>query len=213
MDPTRSANHRTVFSLAWPVIVSLLSLTAMGLVDALFVGRLGTDQLAAVGLAIPLVYLIFAAPLGVLLGAKVVVAQRFGAGDSAGLDRAAWTSFGLAAALGVLGLTAGWWFTGRARLGCATSRRCARGAVRADPRPRSATRVRLPGDAGGLPGPRQHAHADGGGADLERRDDRARALSHLRCRPVRRDGHRRGGARQHGGQGSARSRSCVRSCG
>lgn len=109
MDPTRSANHRTVFSLAWPVIVSLLSLTAMGLVDALFVGRLGTDELAAVGLAIPLVYLIFAAPLGVLLGAKVVVAQRFGAGDSAGLDRAAWTSFGLAAALGALGLTAGWW--------------------------------------------------------------------------------------------------------
>jgi multidrug resistance protein, MATE family len=116
MDPARSANHRTVFTLAWPVIVSLLSLTAMGLVDALFLGRLGTDELAAVGLGIPLVYLILAAPLGGLLGAKVVVARRFGAGDMLGVERAAWVSLALACALGLLGLTANAWVLPLARL-------------------------------------------------------------------------------------------------
>jgi MATE family multidrug resistance protein len=115
MDPTRSANHRTVFSLAWPVIVSLLSLTAMGLVDAIFLGRLGTEQLAAVGLGIPLVYLILAGPLGILLGAKVAVAQRFGAQDARGVDRAAWLSLGIAAVLGVLGLGADLWVLPLAR--------------------------------------------------------------------------------------------------
>jgi multidrug resistance protein, MATE family len=115
LDPTRSASHRTIFSLAWPVIVSLLSLTAMGLVDALFVGRLGTNELAAVGLAIPLVYLILAAPFGILLGAKVVVAQRFGAADALGVERAAWSSLGLGAVLGLLGLSAGLWVLPLAR--------------------------------------------------------------------------------------------------
>jgi Na+-driven multidrug efflux pump len=86
----------------------LLSLTAMGLVDALFVGRLGTEELAAVGSR--------SRSCTSSRGAARRPAGREGgrraalrAGDSAGLDRAAWTSFGLAAALGVLGLTASWW--------------------------------------------------------------------------------------------------------
>jgi Na+-driven multidrug efflux pump len=85
MDPTRSANHRTVFSLAWPVIVSLLSLTAMGLVDALFVGRLGTDELAAVGLRDPARVPHLSLRRSAFSWApRWSSAQRFGAGDSAG---------------------------------------------------------------------------------------------------------------------------------
>jgi len=41
--------QRQVWSLAWPVIVNLLSEAAVGLVDTLMVGRLGRDAVAAVG--------------------------------------------------------------------------------------------------------------------------------------------------------------------
>jgi len=40
-------------SLAWPVIVSMLSYTLMSAVDAIFVGRLGTAPLAGIGLSMP----------------------------------------------------------------------------------------------------------------------------------------------------------------
>ena len=43
---------RAVFDLAWPVMVSMLSYTLMSVVDTLFVSRLGTNPLAAVGLAV-----------------------------------------------------------------------------------------------------------------------------------------------------------------
>ena len=40
---------REVLDLSWPIMVSMLSYTVMGVVDTLFVGRLGTAPLAAVG--------------------------------------------------------------------------------------------------------------------------------------------------------------------
>ena len=40
---------REVFHLAYPVVITQLSATAMGIVDAAMVGRLGATQLAAVG--------------------------------------------------------------------------------------------------------------------------------------------------------------------
>lgn len=103
-------DHKAVISLAWPVVVSMLSYTAMGLVDTLFVGRLGTAPLAAVGLAAVAVHLLQAFPLGLMAGARVVVSQRHGAGDGDGARRGARLAIqvglllgGLVAALGSLG--------------------------------------------------------------------------------------------------------------
>ena len=41
----RETSVGAVFRLAWPVMVSMLSYTAMSVIDTLFVSRLGTDPL------------------------------------------------------------------------------------------------------------------------------------------------------------------------
>lgn len=64
---------------AWPLAVSMLSYTAMGVADTWLVGRLGTPELAAVGLATTVYFILNAMAFGLLCGAKVMVAQAYGA--------------------------------------------------------------------------------------------------------------------------------------
>ena len=72
---------RRVLGLAWPIMISMLSYTAMTLADSLFVGWLGTEPLAAVGLAATVTFLALSFGMGLLRGVKVLVAQRTGARD------------------------------------------------------------------------------------------------------------------------------------
>jgi Na+-driven multidrug efflux pump len=81
---------RQVIHIAWPVMVSMLSYTAMSLVDTLYVGRLGTEALAAVGLAIPVFLLLVFFGQGVLRAVKVTVAQATGAEDHDTARAMAW---------------------------------------------------------------------------------------------------------------------------
>lgn len=66
---------------AWPVVVSMLSYTAMGVTDTLFVGRLGTNELAGTALAATGIILLCSFFMGALRGVKVLSAQATGAGD------------------------------------------------------------------------------------------------------------------------------------
>lgn len=91
-----------VLPMAWPILVSMLSFTAMIVADSLFVARLGTEPLAALGLATPAIFLLFGFGLGLLRGVKVVVAQRSGAGDHGAVDRLLWQTLWLASGLGLL---------------------------------------------------------------------------------------------------------------
>jgi len=102
--------HRDVWSLAWPIMVSMLSYTAMSVVDTLFVGQLGTAPLAAVGASASLVHLVMAFPQGLLGGVRVRVAHATGADAPTAARRAAWQGIWLALAFGVVGASvAGWW--------------------------------------------------------------------------------------------------------
>ena len=92
---------REVSVLAWPICISMLSYTAMIVADSIFVGWLGTAELAAMGLAAPAVFLIFALGMGVVRGTKVVVSQRTGAGDDKAVHRALWQALWLGSVLGV----------------------------------------------------------------------------------------------------------------
>ena len=67
---------RAVFRLAWPILVSMLSYTVMSVVDTLFVGRLGTVPLAAIGIATSTSFLVFGFAFGLFGGLRIVVAQR-----------------------------------------------------------------------------------------------------------------------------------------
>ncbi|HOU91993.1 MAG TPA: MATE family efflux transporter, partial [Polyangiaceae bacterium] len=66
--------------LAWPIAVATLSFTIMTLVDTLIVARLGTAELAGVGLGGTAVFFLLCFSFGLLQGAKVLVSQAIGAG-------------------------------------------------------------------------------------------------------------------------------------
>ena len=91
-----------VVRLAWPITISMLSFTAMGVADTLFVSRLGTEPLAAVGMAISTTFLILAFGMGLMGGAKVAVAQATGREDEAGVLRLGWQALWVAAVVGGL---------------------------------------------------------------------------------------------------------------
>ena len=72
--------------LALPIVVSLLSYSVMTMIDTLFVGRLGANSLAAVGLGGATVFLIGCFGYGILAGAKLLVSQALGQGHKAPLN-------------------------------------------------------------------------------------------------------------------------------
>ncbi len=95
-----------VLALAWPVIVQMLAFNAMLVADAIFVGRLGTAQLAAVGLAGTAFFLLRAFPNGLTSGVRVATSQATGAGDHQAARSFAWQGVWLALAFGLASLLA-----------------------------------------------------------------------------------------------------------
>ncbi len=81
---------RRVLALAWPVMLSMLSYSLMSGADALFVGRLGTVPLAAIGLAVTATFLFLALPIGLVRGLRVATAQATGAGRHGAVHALAW---------------------------------------------------------------------------------------------------------------------------
>lgn len=97
-----SGSLREVAQIAWPIVVSMLSFTTMGVVDTLVVGWLGVTELAAVGLATTAVFFINGFFLGTLHGVKVVAAQATGARDVQRAIVAGWQGAFLAVPMGFL---------------------------------------------------------------------------------------------------------------
>ena len=67
--------------LAGPLVLAELGWMAMGVVDTMFVGRVGAEAIGAVGLGTMVFYGIAICAAGLLLGLDTLVAQAFGAGD------------------------------------------------------------------------------------------------------------------------------------
>jgi len=95
---------REVWTLAWPMIVGMLSYTFMALADTVYVALLGGDDpsyVGAVGLAAVTLFTFHALGSGILSGVKVTVAQSTGAGDHAKTKLLAWQGVWLAVGLGI----------------------------------------------------------------------------------------------------------------
>src|SRR6185295_19277450 len=78
-----AALGRQMWSLAWPVIVNLLSEAAVGLADTLMVGRLGADAVAAVGIGAQILGSVSVVTMAVGTGTMALVARHVGAGEIA----------------------------------------------------------------------------------------------------------------------------------
>ncbi len=96
---------RQLFGLAWPSLIENLLQTMLGFVDLVFVGQLGPDAIAGVGLGNQLMFLLQVAFMGLSVGNQGLVARAVGAGDHPDAERVAKQSLLIAVVLS-LGIAA-----------------------------------------------------------------------------------------------------------
>ena len=88
-DFTEASLSRGIALLAIPTVLEMSMESTFGMVDALWVGRLGADALATVGLTESVLVLIFSIALGLSMAATATVARRIGEKDPEGAAVAA----------------------------------------------------------------------------------------------------------------------------
>ena len=98
---------RELLKLAWPITVSMLSLSTMTLVSTAFVAHVGKDELAGVGLAGVVGFALICFGIGVLRGAKTLVSQAVGADRRGQLPELLGAALALAVVLGAIATFAG----------------------------------------------------------------------------------------------------------
>ncbi|WP_276299508.1 MATE family efflux transporter [Halorussus lipolyticus] len=93
---------RSLLLLAAPLVVQNLVQAAQQIIDTFWVGQLGGDAVAAVGLNFPVIALIYSVVVVVFTGTQVVVSQRAGADDLEGGRKATFHALTLAFVVGVV---------------------------------------------------------------------------------------------------------------
>ena len=94
--------------LAGPLVLAELGWMAMGVVDTMFVGRVGAEAIGAVGLGTMVFYGISISAAGLLLGLDTLVARAHGAGDRDDCHRSLASGVWLAALMIPLVMGAVW---------------------------------------------------------------------------------------------------------
>lgn len=95
---------REIFRIGTPIGFTLMAEVGMFAIAAIFMGWLGTDELAAHAVALQCASFAFMVPLGLSMAATVRVGLTFGAQSREGVRRAGWTS--MAIGVGFMCITA-----------------------------------------------------------------------------------------------------------
>ena len=101
-----SKEFRPVWLLAYPIIVTNMSETLLGVVDTYMVGQLGIIEIGAVGLGASFAWLFYLPLGGLAIGINTFVAQSYGAGKLKDCGYMTWQGLYIALISGVIILLA-----------------------------------------------------------------------------------------------------------
>lgn len=108
MDYTSGSMARNLWDLSWPMTFSMLLFTLPGALDGVWLGRLGSEALAAAGLAMALRIAMISPMMALSIAGGAVVARYVGARDQENADKATLHVFLLmvvvSGTLGIVGL-------------------------------------------------------------------------------------------------------------
>lgn len=98
----RESIGRLLLRFSGPSIISMLVGASYNVVDAIFVGRLGSEALAALAIAFPIMLIFMAIGQGTGVGAASLISRRLGAGDPEGANKVAGVAIALSLLIGAL---------------------------------------------------------------------------------------------------------------
>lgn len=107
-DLSEGPVSRRLAELAGPMALGIFAGMTVALVDAYFLGRLGTEELAAISFTFPVVFTVMSVSIGLGAGAASVVSRAIGKGDREEVRRLATDSIGLAVVVVAIVSTLGW---------------------------------------------------------------------------------------------------------
>src|SRR5258708_40150525 len=87
-DYTKGSIRKAVFLLAVPMILELSLESVFALVDIFFVGKLGENAIASVGLTESVITIVYSIAIGLSTAAGAVVARRIGEKNTEGAAHA-----------------------------------------------------------------------------------------------------------------------------
>src|SRR5215468_4350987 len=88
-DFTEGGIGRAIFLLSVPMVLEMMMESLFGIVNVYWVGHLGKEQVAAVGVTESLLTIVFTVALGLSMGTTAMVARRIGERDPEGAARVA----------------------------------------------------------------------------------------------------------------------------
>lgn len=100
-DLTKGVIRKQLWSLAWPMMLSVFFYTLYNIVDTYWVSRLSSEAIAAVSISQITLFMMIALGFGITVGSGVIMSMHIGAKDKQGAERVLGQSFVLAAMAGV----------------------------------------------------------------------------------------------------------------
>jgi putative MATE family efflux protein len=92
---------KQLWSLAWPMMLSMFFYTLYNLVDAFWVAKLSPDAIAAVSISQITLFIMISLAMGISIGSAVLMGMKMGAGDKAEAERVLGQGYVLAGLVGI----------------------------------------------------------------------------------------------------------------